>query len=332
MFPSIICQWCLKIIKKKHITVKKSHCYRPKLQSNLHLMHANPYLKPQGYHNIAIQGCKMCILFLYNGAQDEESDYSLILLSNRDEFYERSSQNMAPWPEDPNIIAGRDLGIEDGGAWLAVSPLRKKIGVLLNLPGPIKENAKSRGKIVVEYVKCEKPVNEYVEDIKDYTKECNEFIFVSAELRCSGTSISSYNNAKDELLSHKDIYLGFGNSLPESPLKKVEAGRNKLMEICAEHKKIKTQRQLVEKLIELLKSEERHLPDHQLEKRRPNVYKELSSIYVCVPQGRYGTRTHTLVLVTKTGHMNIIEITQQAPIDPANPQWFRSEFQYDIEM
>lgn len=48
----------------------------------------------------------MCILFLYNGAYDEESDYSLILLSNRDEFYDRSSQNMAPWPEDPNVVAG----------------------------------------------------------------------------------------------------------------------------------------------------------------------------------------------------------------------------------
>ncbi|XP_026727746.1 transport and Golgi organization protein 2 isoform X2 [Trichoplusia ni] len=226
----------------------------------------------------------------------------------------------------------RDLGIEDGGAWLAVSPLRKKIGVILNLPGTNKENAKSRGKIVAEYVKGEKPVNEYVKEIKDYTKECNEFIFVSAELRSSGPSIFSYSNANDQLLPHKDTYLGFGNSLPESPLKKVEAGRSKLMEICTEYKKIKMQRELIEKLIELLKSDERHLPDQQLETRRPNLYKELSSIYVCVPQGRYGTRTHTLVLVTKTGHMNIIEITQQAPIDPANPQWLRSEFQYDIEM
>lgn len=41
-------------------------------------------------------------------------------------------------------LTGRDLGIEDGGAWLAVSPLRKKIGVLLNLPGTPKENAKSK--------------------------------------------------------------------------------------------------------------------------------------------------------------------------------------------
>lgn len=34
----------------------------------------------------------------------------------------------------------------------------------------------------------------------------------------------------------------------------------------------------------------RHLPDAQLESREPKIYKELSSIFVKVPEGRYGTR------------------------------------------
>lgn len=48
----------------------------------------------------------MCILFLYNGANDVNSDYSLILASNRDEYYDRPTQNMAPWSEDPCVIGG----------------------------------------------------------------------------------------------------------------------------------------------------------------------------------------------------------------------------------
>lgn len=48
----------------------------------------------------------MCILFIYKGAADKHSDYSLILATNRDEYFERPAQNMGPWDKDPNIIAG----------------------------------------------------------------------------------------------------------------------------------------------------------------------------------------------------------------------------------
>ncbi|XP_021189495.3 transport and Golgi organization protein 2 isoform X1 [Helicoverpa armigera] len=273
---------------------------------------------------------KMCILFMYNGTNDPKSDYSLVLVSNRDEYYDRHTQNMAPWNEDPNVLGGRDLEVNEGGTWLAVAPRRKKLGVLLNIAGNNKPDAKSRGKIVADYVKGDRPIKTYIEQIKNYTENCNEFVFVSVEFRQGGPLISSYNNANDELAEHKDIYVGFGNSLPEKPLKKVEAGRNKLKEIITTFNKVCMQQELVDKLIELLKWEESHLPDHQLEKRRPNLFKELSSVYVCIPQGRYGTRTHTIVLVTKTGHMNVIEITQESPIDPLKPKWVRTEYQFDL--
>lgn len=48
----------------------------------------------------------MCILFMYMGSKDVESDYSLIIISNRDEYYDRPSKVMAPWTEDHNIVGG----------------------------------------------------------------------------------------------------------------------------------------------------------------------------------------------------------------------------------
>ncbi|KAF9417374.1 hypothetical protein HW555_005471 [Spodoptera exigua] len=197
----------------------------------------------------------MCILFIYNGNNDSKSDYSLILASNRDEYYDRPSKNMGPWIEDPNVFGGRDLEVDEGGTWLALAPLRKKLGVLLNLPTAKKPEAKN-------------------------------------------------------------------NNLPEQPLKKVEAGRIKLQQIISTFNKVSMQDELIES----------HLPDHQLETRRPNLYKELSSVFVCIPQGRYGTRTHTIVLVTKSGHMNVIEMTLVAPIDPENPKWIKTEYQFDMDM
>ncbi|XP_030024479.2 transport and Golgi organization protein 2 [Manduca sexta] len=274
----------------------------------------------------------MCILFIYNGFNDPDSDYAAVVISNRDEFYDRPSSAMAPWTEDYTVVGGRDLQSGcDNGTWLGFSPKRKKLGVLLNLPGKPKDNAKSRGMIVADYVRNDKPATLYVEDMKNDAKECNDFIFVSLELINSTPTIQAYNNVTDEIIAYTDTCVGFGNSLPQNPLKKVEAGKQMLQHICTKYKKVTMKKAFIEELFHLLKSEERHLPDQQLETRRPDLYKELSSIFVCVPKGRYGTRTHSLLLITKGGHADLIEHTMQEPIDPLNPTWVRSEFQFDIE-
>lgn len=275
---------------------------------------------------------KMCILFMFNGTHDAKSEYSLVLVSNRDEYYDRPAQNMAPWKEDPNVYGGRDLEYAEGGTWLAVSPTRSKLGVLLNLAGSSKPLAKSRGRIVADYIKCEKPVRTYIQLIRNYAMDCNDFVFVSVEFKSAGPTISSYSNATDDLTIHKEAYLGFGNSLPETPLKKVDAGKAKLMQILNTFNKVSMQEELLEKLIELLKSEEKHLPDHELETKRPKLYKELSSIFVSIPKGKYGTRTHTIVLVTKTGHMKVIELTLDQPIHPTIPFWIKHEYDFEMEL
>lgn len=48
----------------------------------------------------------MCITFIYNGNNDPDSEFSLILASNRDEHYNRPALCMAPWKEDPTIYGG----------------------------------------------------------------------------------------------------------------------------------------------------------------------------------------------------------------------------------
>lgn len=71
------------------------------------------------------------------------------------------------------------------------------------------------------------------------------------------TSIHTYSNETNLLTSHTDTYLGFGNSLPGIPLKKVVAGRSKLEEICHRLNKVHMKQALVNELINLLKSQER---------------------------------------------------------------------------
>ncbi|XP_061722730.1 transport and Golgi organization protein 2 isoform X2 [Cydia pomonella] len=271
---------------------------------------------------------KMCILFSYCGDNVAESDYQLILAENRDEYYDRSALNMCLW-NDSNVVAGRDLGAPDGdGTWLAVSPQRRKLGVLLNLPYSKRADAKSRGRLVTDYVQCGLSIEEYIKTKENYVKETNEFVLVTYEFG-NNTKVNTYTNSTNQLHTWEYTCLGFSNSLPEKPLTKAVAGKRALYDICSRLNKVAQKQQLVEELLTLLKSKEQHLPDQELQNRTP-MYQQLSSIFVTIPEVRYGTRTHTIVLLTKTGHLDIIEVSLQNPVDLQSPNWKKEEFQIGL--
>jgi hypothetical protein len=62
----------------------------------------------------------MClVLFSF----DLHPEYQYIVAGNRDEFYERSTQPLGFWKDEPLILAGRDL--VGGGAWLGITKTLK---------------------------------------------------------------------------------------------------------------------------------------------------------------------------------------------------------------
>ncbi len=55
----------------------------------------------------------MCLILL---AWRQHPDFPLVLAANRDEFHARPSTCIAPWPDQADLFAGRDLAA--GGTWL----------------------------------------------------------------------------------------------------------------------------------------------------------------------------------------------------------------------
>ena len=86
----------------------------------------------------------------------------LLLLANRDEFFERPSAAMSPWSDQPDIIAGRDL--RAGGTWLGFHRQNRRLAVITNvreLGGEQAGVARSRGFLIPDFLLGSESASEY---------------------------------------------------------------------------------------------------------------------------------------------------------------------------
>lgn len=105
----------------------------------------------------------MCLLVL---AWNTHPRYRLVVAANRDEYHDRPSAPLGPWPAPAGILAGRDL--RAGGTWLGIDRWRR-FGVVTNFrdpptrslpttapngrtPGPPAESTRSRGGLIPRYL------------------------------------------------------------------------------------------------------------------------------------------------------------------------------------
>ncbi len=81
----------------------------------------------------------MCLLF---ALRDVVKDHPLVLLANRDEFYDRASEAPAPRGGDPEVVCGLDR--RAGGTWAGLNGAGVAV-VLTNRPGAYDAKRASRG-------------------------------------------------------------------------------------------------------------------------------------------------------------------------------------------
>nr|CAD7202742.1 unnamed protein product [Timema douglasi] len=102
------------------------------------------------------------------------------------------------------------------------------------------------------------------------------------------------------------------------PLQKVTVGKTKFQEIVQMFGTEKLKEDLIEHLLMLLKSKDRHYPDPFLDQAAPHMSAELkekmSSIFVRVPEKHFGTRTQTLIFVDDTREFVKIALSDVAEI------------------
>lgn len=240
----------------------------------------------------------MCLLFF---AIDIHPRYPLIMLANRDEYYDRPSLAAAPWEDAPDVLGGRDC--VSSGSWMALT----RHGQLMALtnyrtPHQIKQ-APSRGKLVTEFLVHNTPPEQA---IHSSNLQFNPFNCIYGKLT-PNIHLNFYSSLKVETKTLTRGIYGISNAFLDTPWPKVKKGKNKFTSIVL--KNIFSINELLDIMVDTQQAKSEDLPDTGVGLEWERV---LSSIFIQSPT--YGTRCTTLLLLDAQHNVTFVERTyEQCP-------------------
>lgn len=214
-----------------------------------------------------------------------ESAERLLLVGNRDEFYDRPALPLHWWDDAP-ILAGRDL--TGGGTWLGVSR-DGRLAALTNyrLPEGPRANAKTRGALVSGFLERSTGAIDYLESVRRDAADYNPFNLLVFD----GRAFFGLESRHDRILEIAPGFSGVSNAdflTPWPKLNRLIDGMNALdrQGLLSEDAQ----------LLKLLRNP-RPAPDYELPNTGIPIERErqLSSAFIATPN--YGTRASTIVRI-----------------------------------
>lgn len=224
--------------------------------------------------------------------------YKLIMVANRDEFFNRPTSSLGFWEEHPDILAGKD--IKGGGTWLGISK-RNRLTAITNYRdlANLRDNAPSRGHLTAGYLLTPLSSSDYVKELEREGHKYNGFNLLISDFE-DFYYYSNYDKGGRKL--EAGIY-GLSNGLLDSDWVKVHKSKDALQQ------SIETGNLAPEYLLNILKdttkAEDHLLPDTGV----PYEWEKwLSSMHIDTENG-YGTRCTTVVLVDYNNNVQMAERT-----------------------
>lgn len=236
----------------------------------------------------------MCVLFI---AYKHHPRYPLIVLANRDEFYDRPTAAAARWEDHPNVTAGRDL--VGGGTWLGIAD-GGRFAAVTNYRDPSRPAGSiSRGRLVADFLIGKSDPKAYLDKIATEPGTYSGFNLVVG----SGEGLYYYSNAADEAPRKLDpgVY-GLSNHLLNTPWPKVSRGLGEFSRLV-ENDEISPDAAFALLADETIALDE-DLPDTGIGLDKERI---LSPIFIRTPI--YGTRSSTVVTSNSEGELNLDERT-----------------------
>ncbi len=236
----------------------------------------------------------MCLLLF--GVKASKS-FPIILAANRDEFYQRPTAPMDFWPENPSILAGKDL--ECGGTWFGINT-RGRFAALTNYRdlSAIKSGAPSRGDIIVDFLGFKGSIPDFLGGLKTKSSCYNGFNLLLGDVN----TLYWFSNQNQIITPVPPGIHGLSNHLMDTPWPKVIAGKTALA------KAIDTNNLNTSTLFKLLSDSsipgDSLLPDTGVGLEWERI---LSPLFIKSPS--YGTRSSIIMGITPQGQFNVTERT-----------------------
>jgi uncharacterized protein with NRDE domain len=218
----------------------------------------------------------MCLIVLANRAS---ARFPFVLAANRDEDYGRRSIPARFWPDDPNVLGGRDA--REGGSWLALTR-QGRIAAVTNVRGGEKAGARSRGLLVREFVESRAEAEAFAREI-----EGTAFAGFHLIAGTIGGQFVHASNAGIGVRAWPDGVHGISNGPPGALWPKVERATAHVQELIESHSLAE---RLAADLLSFLGS-----PGDAARNRGTTLRDELEG-EVFVMSDRHGTRSSTVII------------------------------------
>ena len=214
-------------------------------------------------------------------------DYPMVFAANRDEHHARPTAAAHWWTESPHILGGRDLLA--GGTWLAVDQ-SGRLAAVTNVPSPSGATyTKSRGHLVTDYLAGEVPAQEFISSLQDVPQDYGPYNL----LLFDGVDFHYFNNQTAPQQLSPGAY-ALSNAPLGTPWPKVNFAAAALESTLATEDPSHG-------LLEML--ENRESLDSNSD-RDPASEREAR---VFIEGSDFGTRSSTIVTVTKAGSVRFLE-------------------------
>jgi|FLOH01.1.fsa_nt_gi uncharacterized protein with NRDE domain len=234
---------------------------------------------------------------------DPDADQKLLVFANRDEFYEREASQAGFWPDQPGLLAGRDLVA--GGTWLGVHSSGRFAAVTnFREPGVEVQNALSRGRMVTEFLTEKLDSNAFLSALQDDFTRYNGFNLIVYD----GEKLGYCSNRAPfgPQLLKKGIY-GLSNDLLDSPWPKVTRAKQRLENAVSSSPNADSLWSDPSTLG--LLGDPSKAPDNELPDTGVGLELERTLSAMTIQSPNYGTRCMTMVGLWQNGSIRFAEKT-----------------------
>jgi uncharacterized protein with NRDE domain len=236
----------------------------------------------------------VCLAFL---AIQTHPVHSVVLVSNRDEFFWRRSLPAQVWPTAPRLAGGRDQA--GGGSWLAVDESGRYAlvtNVRTGLTGRAKSdgNHRSRGLLITDYLTSTNSAVERAAVVRETAAQYRPFnLILGDSSQC--LYITNWPTPIPVTLESTSTH-GLSNGRIDEPWPKVVRGRDLFLSALAEDAAGSSVEPYFSLLSDTKCADQTDLPETGVGRR---LEKRLSSTFVRL--GVYGTRCSTLLRISPAG-------------------------------